>query len=745
MKRKNIFFTLLLLFSQTIFSFISENPKKRLTIEWRFSSEAQEKLSTPQYEWLNNSKILMLDYRINKNSRTLELFDIKAKKRSSAADREKVLKALKKHLGEKAPSGIEWPDAIDLNGKALIYILYGDLFLVEFTDSVVKRLTYNTTPETSPSFSPDGRWISFIRENELFAIDLTTGEERQLTKGATDALLNGPLSWAYWEEIYDHTPVPYRWSPDSQSIAYLQTDESEVSFSTFINFEPVTQGVVRQRYPKAGQANPKVRLGIVDLSSAKTTWIDCGKYEYIARFNWLRNSQEISVQTLNRRQSELRLIFANRRSGRSREILMDRQSAWINLNNSLYFLEDGERFIWLSERDGYQHLYLYRMDGQLIRQLTQGDYMVQSSIGRLVDMNGGLVGVEEKAGWVYFTSDKHSLRERHLYRIKLDGTGLKRLSEGNGVHAVSLSPNMRYYLERFSNASNPPSLSLHDAEGKLIHMITPSAKATFVEFNISFPEFHTFKAEDGLELPAMLTKPVNFNPEKKYPAVIYVYGGPGSQQVLDSWPRFMSWNGLLAQEGFIEVVLEVRTGMGKSKALETSVYRRAYGMQNVKDILSGVRWLKSLPYIDAENIGIWGWSGGGCTTLYSITHTDVFKAAVAIAPVSDWRFYDTIYTERYLGTPQDNPEGYRETSSVLAASNLKTQLLIVHGSYDDNVHPQNTLTFISKLIEHGIKFEMMIYPWRKHGISDDSARIHLYNMMLDFWKRNLIFSHPFCP
>lgn len=720
------------------YSFSFENPKKKLTIEWLFDTKIQERLKTPRFLWLKNGLILLFDYRKDAKNRSLELLDPLTGKVTDAVERAKLISALKKDLNQKAPSAIQWPDAIEPNGKAFIYIIEGDLFCVEASNSEVKRLTNTPSPESSVSFSPDGNWVSFIRENDIYVMDWKSEILKRLTSGATDTLLNGPLSWVYWEEIYDHTSVPYSWSPDSKSIAYLQTDDSQVSISTFVNFKPATQGVVSQRYPKSGQANPKVRLGIVELSSAETRWMDCGQYEYLARFNWLPHSQGIAVQTLNRRQSELRLFLADSESGKSREVLTETQPAWINLNNSLYFLKDGEHFIWLSERDGYQHLYLYGIDGRLVRQLTQGDFMVVPADGALVSRNGGLVGVDEQAGWVYFTSNKKALKDRHFYRIRMDGTGLESLSDEEGVHVISFSPSMEYFLYSHSSFSTPPSLSLYKADGTKDLTIAPSAKCLLENFSLSLPEFHTFNAEDGLELPAIMFKPTDFNPEKKYPAIIYVYGGPGAQQVVDLWRSGRMWNRLLAQEGFFVFVFEVRSGMGKNKSLETSVYRNAYGMQNVKDILDGVRWLKSMPYIDSDRLGIWGWSGGGCTTLYTMTHSEAFKAGIAVAPVSDWHFYDTIYTERYQSTPQDNPEGYKQTSSVLAASNLKGKLLIVHGTYDDNVHPQNTLAFINNLIEHNIRFELMIYPWRKHGISDNPAQIHLYNLMLDFWKRNLL-------
>lgn len=713
-----------------------ENTSKRLTVEWLHDARIQERFRPPQYTWLKNGKILLLDYQKPWENRNLEILDPETKERTEALQRNKILASLMKEAGGEPPSSIKWPDAVDPNGRALVYVIDGDIYCVEVSESSLKRLTKTAAPESAVAFSPDGKWISFIRANDIYAIDWREGTLKQLTSGATDTLLNGTLSWVYWEEIYDHTSLPYSWSPDSRAVAYLQSKDSAVSLSTFVHFKPATQEVVRQHYPKAGQANPKVRLGIVDISSQRTTWIDCGEYEYLARFKWLPEGKEIAVQTLNRSQSELKLFIADRESGRSHKILTETQPAWINLNNSPYFLKDGKQFIWLSERDGFQHLYLYQRDGQLVRQLTKGEYMVLSSEGALVSGNGGLVGIADQ-DWVYFTSNEHALKERHLYRIKLDGTGLTRLTDKAGVHMVKFSPGAEYFLDTFSNSSTPPSLTLYQAYGKKLVDVAPPAMDLLQGLYLAYPEFHVFSTEDGLELPAMMTRPVNFSPQRKYPAIVYVYGGPGSQQVVDRWSGRWQWHSLLAQEGFFVFVFEVRAGMGKSKALETSVYRRAYGMQNVNDILAGVRWLQSLPFIDQDRIGIWGWSGGGCMTLYAMTHCDAFKAGIAVAPVSDWHFYDTIYTERYQGTPLDNPEGYKETSSVLAVSNLKGKLLIVHGTYDDNVHPQNTYAFINELIEHNIPFELMIYPWRKHGISDTPARVHLYTLMLDFWERNL--------
>jgi dipeptidyl-peptidase-4 len=710
------------------------------SIEKMFDRGFLVKLSTPEYTWLQNGKILMLDPRVEPEKRKFELLDPQSGQRKPIVDPAIIFDAFKKIFAKEAPKSLAWPDAVDSIGKRVVYILAGDLFMVDLEDSKVKRLTQTLAEEESVTFSPDNQWISFIRESDIYVIDINTGAEKQLTTGSSDTLLNGKLSWVYWEEVYDHTGVPYTWSPDSSAIAYLQTDDSPVPISTFVNFKPATQEVVRQRYPKAGQPNPKVRLGIVTVLSAKTNWMDCGEYEYLVRFNWLPDSSAIAVQTMNRQQSELKLLIADKKTGASKMILEEKQPAWININDALYFLKKKSQFIWMSERDGYQHLYLYRLDGTLIRQLTKGEFMVLSSGGRLTSGNGGQVGVDEKRGVVYFTSNRDALKDNHLYRVGLDGKGFQRISSGGGVHEVVFSPNMKYYLDTYSNSSQPDELTLYQANGKKLKTITPSAKELLTPWQLGQPEFHFFKADDGLELPIMMLKPFPFDAAKttSYPAVIYIYGGPGAQQVRDQWStRGALWGNLLNREGFFHFVVEVRAGLAKSKAIETSVYKQAYGMQNVKDILAAVKWIKQIPAVDPGRIGIWGGSGGGCTTLYTMTHSDAFKAGISLFPVSDWHYYDSIYTERYQSTPQDNPEGYRDTSCELFAHQLKGRLLIVHGTYDDNVHPQNTYAFIDQLIKYNIQFELMIYPWRKHGIGDYPGRIHMYTLMLDFWRRHL--------
>jgi dipeptidyl-peptidase-4 len=709
---------------------------ERLTVEKAFAPELRDAIIVPTYAWRPDGRLLVLDSRLERSARVLQVLDPVTGKRTPAFDAAKAVAGFAALLGEGAPKQVGWPTALAPDGSAGAYVLSDDIYVLRFADASVRRLTANPAAEEGLSFSPDGSTLGFIRDNDLHTVDLRTGLESRLTSDSSETVLNGALSWVYWEEIFDHIEVPYLWSPDSKAIAYLQSDESAVSISTFVDYRPATQRVVRQRYPKAGQANPKVRLGVVELGSAKTTWVDAGSYEYIVRFGWLPGSTELSVQTMPRQQNELCLRFAERATGQSREILVERQPAWINIHDVLYFFADGSRFIWMSERDGYQHLYLYRIDGTLKTQLTKGEFMVIPSGGALTSGNGGLVGVDEKRGHVYFTANKEALAEMHLYRVGLDGKGMTRLTKARGYHAVELSPDKAAFLDTYSNRNTPSELALFKVDGSRVATITPANTAPVRVFELDYPELISFKAEDGLELPATIIKPKGFDPAKKYPVLIYVYGGPGAQQVWDRWGRRL-WPNLLAQEGFVACTFEVRAGMGKNKATETSSFKAMYGEQNLKDILAGVAWLKQQPWVDATRLGIWGGSGGGTMTLYAMTRSDVFKAGISLFPVSDFTYYDTIYTERYMSTPQENPEGYKATSSMLVAGNLKGRLLIAHGTYDDNVHPQNTEAFVNGLYAKNIQFDLLIYPWRKHGISDRPGTIHLYTAMLEFWQRYL--------
>ena len=411
---------------------------------------------------------------------------------------------------------------------------------------------------------------------------------------------------------------------------------------------------------------------------------------------------------------------------------------WVNVHDDLHFLADSEHFIWRSERDGYSHLYLFDMDGEPIRQITSGEWALRPSGGD-PELDQAVSFVDEDAGVVYFTALEKASTERHLYRIALDGSNLQRVTESDGVHAIYFAPDGSRYLDVASALDTPPSLSLHAANGDKQRQISSPDTGLAERFDLLPWELFTVSAGDGFEMPAMMLKPRNFDPEQKYPVVTYVYGGPSAPTVSNAWQGRGRgyYHQVLADSGVIVFLVDNRSAAGKSKIDANSIVRQLYGPVELNDLLDAITWLKAQPYVDADRVGIWGWSGGGTMTLQSLTSSTEFAAGVSVAPVADWRYYDTIYTERYMKRPQDNEEGYEATSHVKRAADLHGRLLLVHGTYDDNVHPQNAWAFSDALIEAGITFDMMIYPMRKHGISDDAAQLHVFTTMYEFWARNL--------
>lgn len=699
-----------------------------LKIENIMNRKFMERFSVPQFQWLNNGKIFLAEKSPENGLMQFVIFDTKINQKVLILKSDAIIESLKKILKDKAPKLIPFPNAINESGDSVAYLFEEDVYLIKLQPLEIKRLTDTKEKEEAIAFSPNGEWISFIRKNNIFIINTKTGEEKQLTYDGTDTLLNGNLSWVYWEELYNHTEVPYQWSPDSNAIAYLQTNQSKVPTHTFVHHKPRIPEVITQHYPKVGQTNPIVRLGIVNIHTINTIWVKCHSYEYIAGFKWFPNSQQISLAILNRKQNELYLLFANIINGNSQLIIAEHQEPWVNLIDMPYFFMQKSYFLWLSERDTHSHIYLYDYKGRLLKQITKGNFNVSNIVGSSSD---------KKNTFIYFVSNRDSFKERHLYRINLDGTNMIRITKNEGFHHISYNELSQLYLDTYSNISTPPSLKLYKSNGTPLYTFREAPIKELEQLHFIAPKFSSYKNKDGIELPAIILKPNDFEPSKKYPVIIYVYGGPRAQQVINAWSSRHLWANILAREGFIVVTLELRAGLNSSILDEYTQYKRAYSIPNLDDILSAIDWLCSLPYIDNKRIGIWGWSGGGSTTLFAMTHSNAFKAGISVAPVSDLQFYDTIYMEKYMSTPDDNPNGYEQSSSVAAAKNLKGHLLIIHGTYDDNVHPQNTYAFIDQLIENNIHFEIMIYPWRQHTIADTNARIHLYTIMLNFWKKYL--------
>jgi dipeptidyl-peptidase 4 len=703
-----------------------------LTVGWLCGAGPAEVAATPQFKWLDDGRCVLYDTRNPPGYRTLEVLTPPGAGRSPLVDPGKALLGFRAALGDAAPRGLPFPSEIDGGGTRALYTIGGDIVLLDLPSSSVTRIDLPRGAQSCAALSPDGKKVSYVRGHDLYVYDIGKGKETRLTSDGSETVLNGTLTWLYWEEIFDRHNTGYWWSPDSKSIAFLRTDESDVSVQHYVDVAPWTPRVITQRYPKVGEKNPSVRVGVAAVTEENTTWIDfTGRpYEYVVRVKWLPDGERVSVQTMNREQTLLDLSFADRLTGKVTPILEEKDSNWVNVLDGLLFLRDGKRFLWVSERDGYRHLYLYSMDGTCVNRVTSADWGIRAN-------GDDPVAMDEKKGVVYFTASGESSIERHLYSAHLDGTGLKRVSAGKGTHAVSVSPGAGFYIDRYSDVSTLPSLSLHDAGGREIALIAAPRPGLLAPFSLAYPSFFRIKARDGFPMPAQILLPPHPSEGKKYPVIMFVYSGPSAPVVLDIWQREIYWENLLLQNGYIVFRCDNRSATGISKALEATGARRLEGPSELDDIVDAVHWLKLQPYVDSSRVGIWGWSGGGTCTLLGMTRSKEFKAGIDVAGVTDFRFYDTKWAEQYMKTEEENRAGFEEISLLKFAKDLHGRLLMVHGTYDDNVHIQNAWRFADELIKSNKLFEMMIYPMRMHGIADEPARIHLYSTMLDFWKRSL--------
>lgn len=735
---------LIAIITQTLFVVSATAQQKRdMTIEWMYSDSAEWVSTPPSYMWLGDGTILLLDTQKPAGEQVFELLDPRPGTRRPAFDMKKALASLQALLPENSPSSLPWPPSLDVAGKHAIYLFSGDVMLLDLAEAKFARITHTPSAEKAVTISPDGKRIAFVRDNDLYVYDLGLSKEQRITRDGTDSLLNGVFSWVYWEEIFRHRESAYWWSPDSRSVAYLRTDESSVSTMYFPDFQPYQPTIHRQRYPKAGERDPAVTLGIADAASGETAWmrLSSTSYEYIVRVNWLPGSDKLAVQTMNRAQTEVTLSSVDRSTGAATNVLKESDDAWMHHYEPL-FSKDGKCFVWISERSGYAHAYRYSMTGQLINQITQGDWSLCPFGASSANKESPLRALDEKGESLFFLAKEKSSLETQLYRISLDGTGFKRLSREDGDHLPQFGPEASLYLDILSNASTPPRLKLCRSDGTELQTLSASRKDLIAPFTMQYPFFFTIPSSDGFPLPAQISRPRNFNPAKKYPVIIYVYGGPGFASVknkwnANDWSESIFFDQVLLDQGFLVVSVDNRSSATIGKKFEKSIKGQMYGDLELHDLEAAVKWLKAQSFVDPARVGIWGWSNGGMYTLLALTHTKEFKAGIAIAPVSDWHYYDSKWTELWMNRPEDNPEGYQKTSLVRIAANLHGRLLLVHGTYDDNVHPQNSQAFMNELINAGILFDAMIYPMRKHTIDDSPAKIHLYKTMLEFWRRYL--------
>ncbi len=595
---------------------------------------------------------------------------------------------------------LQWSE----DGTKILILSAGDLFLWDQSSNAVTQLTSTPVAERDPKLSPDGAKVSFRRERDLYVLEISSKQVTRLTHDSSETLWNGMLDWVYPEEL--DLGTAHWWSPDSTRIAYLQFDVSREPLYPHGDFLKMAAVAEPQRYPKAGQPNADVRVGVVAASGGTTKWMDLGETRdfLIARLNWSPDSKSVIVHRLNRVQNHLWILAADAASGRARLLIEETDPAWINITDDFRLLSDG-RILRSSEQSGFRHLYLHAPDGKPLRQLTRGDWEVAS-----------IACVDEAGGRIFFTSTQASPLERHLYRTSFNAEAPVLISPGAGTHSIQMSPACDFYLDSFSNLDSPPRTALHDAAGKELRVWREADRTILEEYEILKTEIHRFKGSDGTEFYGRLIRPANFDPAKKYPVIVSVYGGPHAQSVRNAWAGGVNWEQVMAHKGFVIWQMDNRGSAGRGHKFEAALYRRL-GKQELADQLEGIRYLESLGFIDKQRIGVQGWSYGGYMTLYCLLHApEVFKAGAAGAAVTDWRNYDTIYTERYLGLPSENEQGYRDSSPVHAAANLKGKLLLIHNIEDDNVLFANALQMMNALQLAGKPYETLIYPQKSHGL-----------------------------
>ena len=634
-------------------------------------------------------------------------------------------------LGRAVPQDYQWA----AGGSALLFVSDTQLVWLDLKSMSPNRLVTGDTSIEDAKISPDAKWVSYVQDFNLWVVNVATKEKKQLTTGGSEELLKGKLDWLYPEELSSRTA--YWWSPDSSHIAYYEMDERPVTKYPIYDMSTDIGAVENMRFPQAGEANPIVRVGIVPVNGGETRWLDTGSDTnvYIARVNWTPDSKHIAIQRLNRGQTRLDLLMFDSASGTSTTILTDTDKYWLNLSDDLHFFADGQRFLWTSERSGYRHIYLYDITGKLLKQLTSGDWAVTGVEGFGPQSTNGLV-VDERHGYVYFLSNKNNAVESHLFRVSISDGSIAQVTRTHGVHAPEIAPDESAFLDTYSSANVPPKQELDRIDGTKFAMLAENNVPELADYHLPPVEFMTVTADDGTILHASMIKPPDFDPARKYPVIIETYGGPEAQEVRDQWGGAF-WSDIMAQKGYIIWSLDNRGSMGRGHAFETPIYHQ-FGKVELADQLAGVKYLKSLAYVDGTRIGIWGWSYGGYMTLTSLFHApDVFKAGVAVAPVTDWRLYDTAYTERYMGTPQENEAGYRESSPAYFPQNLKGKLMVAHGTGDDNVHFANTALLLNHFIEAGKYPELLIFPGRGHPMSDRPAQLLLFNRIMQFFLDNL--------
>lgn len=603
-------------------------------------------------------------------------------------------------------------------------------YIYDILDEEMKALSDHAY-ERLATFSPDGMKVAYVYENNLFTVDLVSGTETQVTwDGEKNRVINGAPDWVY-EEEFGFTQA-YCWSPDSKKLAFMRFDESRVRLYTLQIYNDLYPEEYTYKYPKAGELNSVVSVLVYDTSTGSTTAMDTGSEtdQYIPRIKWTATSGYLGIIRLNRMQNNVDILLAASRDGNSKVVFNERNSRFISEihDEYLHFTSDDRYFIVRSERTGYFHYYRYSMKGELINPVTQGDWDVDQ-----------VVGIDEEKSIMYYTSTEASPLQRQLYAVRLNGTGKKKLSDRSGTIEPLFSRTCRYYISVWSDANTPPETAIHSNDGKRVRILEDNTvlKSDMKRYGFAPKEFIQIPVSEKLLLNAYIIKPLDFDPGKKYPLLVNVYGGPESQDVLDAWDYDLPWQQMMVQQGFVVVCIDNRGTNGRGEEFRKSIYLQL-GRLESEDQIRATRYLAGLDWIDAGRIGIWGWSYGGTMTLLCMEKGNgLYRSGVSVAPVTNWRFYDTIYTERFMRRPQDNPSGYDDNAPLQMAGELQGKLLLVHGTADDNVHLQNSLELADRLISMEKQFDMFLYPDRNHSIYGGNTRLHLYTKITDFLLKNL--------
>jgi dipeptidyl aminopeptidase/acylaminoacyl peptidase len=599
-----------------------------------------------------------------------------------------------------------------------------DLYFCKFDGSGGVRLTHTPGREELTSFSPDGKFVAFVRDHNLYVVDLATQTERALTTDGKGVISNGKADWVYFEEIFNRSWKAYWWAPDSKGLVFLRFDDTAVPKFTVVDHTQRQQKLEVTPYPKAGAPNPVVKLGVVSVGGGPVRWVDLAGYSetssLVIRAGFLPDSSRVFFYVQDRAQTWLDFCTAARDGGAVRRLFRETTRAWVDDPGDPHFLRDGS-FLLSSERSGYKHLYRFSKDGKLMGPVTSGPW--ESRTLHLVD---------EKSGWVYLSGTRDSALASNLYRVKLDGGEIERLTRAAGNHRVELAPGGKYFIDTWSDPETPPQVRLYHPDGKAARTIDTNPVHRREEYRHGKHEFVQIKTPDGFVLDGTLLKPANFDAKKRYPVWFMTYGGPHFPTVRNAWTGQRARDEALAHMGFLVFRCDPRSASGKGAVSTWTAYRQL-GLQELKDIETAIRWLTKHPWVDPARVGMSGHSYGGFMTAYAMTHSKLFAAGIAGAPVTDWRNYDSIYTERYMNTPQENPKGYDATSVVKAAKNLHGKLLILHGLMDDNVHVQNTVELMQALQRADRDFEVMFYPRARHGLFGR----HYQRLMVDFMKRTL--------